>query len=146
MAFGLLLLLLKKLFLRKNQFSYPENWPKIKFPEKSQKIQNIIFLEKRGRVAPEMTQGPPLDPTPVVGMGPPLVVPRGVWPTWAPPGCLLKATFFLSPEKHRKTCSSSSSCCSCSRFSISLLSPSQVLILGGIVPWYVPPPLVQLDL
>ena len=57
LAFGLLLLLLKKLFLRENQFSYPENWPKIKFPEKSQKIQNKFFLEKRGRETPEVTQG-----------------------------------------------------------------------------------------
>ena len=96
LAFGLLLLLLKKLFLRENQFSYPENWPKIKFPEKSQKIQNNFFLEKRGRGTPGLAQGdPPGQHTPGWRLA-------RVWPIWAPPGCLLKATFFLSPKNTGK--------------------------------------------
>ena len=74
-GFCLLLLLLKKLFLRENQFSYPENWPKIKFPEKSQKIQNKFFLEKRGRGTPGVTQGPPQASTPLGGAASPQVAP-----------------------------------------------------------------------
>lgn len=93
----------EKLFLRENQFSYPKNWPKIKFPEKPQKIQNNIFLEKRGREAPEVTQGGTSGHHTYGRHDLPGGGAWGYWPTQAPPGRLLKAIFFLSPEKHRKT-------------------------------------------
>src|SRR3954447_21030463 len=53
--------------------------------------------------------------------------------------------YLLSPEKTRTQSSHSHFRCSCLQFSISLLSPSFLLRFGAFVPWYVNPPIIQVE-
>jgi hypothetical protein len=125
--------------------SISEKSSKIKFLEKFWKILFKFLCQKWGREAPGTPQGDPPchHTTRWRGLG--LAAP------WHGEGALLALHlplhphFTLSPEISPHHSSNPCSCCSFSRFSISLLSPSLLLRFGAFVLRYVTPSIVQVE-
>jgi hypothetical protein len=128
-----------------NLLSISKKSSKIKFLEKFQKILFKFLFQNWGREAHETPQGdPPCHHTtwwrgqgqnaPWHGEGPP-------WPSTY----LSTLHFTPSPKISSLHISNPCSYCSCSRFSISLLSLSLLLRFGAIVLRYVTPSIIQVE-
>jgi hypothetical protein len=125
-----------------NLLSISEKSSKIKFLKKFKKILFKFLCKKWGREALGTPQGdPPCHHTTWwCGEGQATSW-HGVGPPW-PSTYLSTSHFTLSPEKSPLHYSNP---CSCSRFLISLLSPSLLLRFGAFVLWYVTPSIIQVE-
>ena len=122
-----------KLLFYKVSRKIPENLPKF----------FICKISQRGTW--ESSRGPNMPPH--LGQARPNPGHGQAW-CGAPSPPLTPLSLSLSLPLTQEILSSSSNtsfCCSSSRISISLLSPSFLLKFGAIVPWYVTPPYIQVE-